>query len=278
MLTTKFARNARPIYAQTGLALGEEDIRRFAPSVFADGAHESRSERYTYIPTIHVLRGLQAHGFCPFYAIQAKTRDAANREHTKHMLRLRHPDAMAKAKGDSVNEVILINSHNGTSSYQMLAGCFRFVCSNGMVVGDTAYDVRVKHSGDVREQVIEGAFRVMDGFAKVDESREAFVALRLTDGAQRAFAGASLALRYGTDAPPPVSVEQVLQPRRVEDSDPTLWATFQRVQEHLTQGGLRTTGRQRRGHTRPVQGIDGNVALNRGLWVLAEEMRRMVAA
>ena len=30
--------------------------------------------------------------------------------------------------------------------------------------------------------------------------------------------------------------------------------------------------------TRPIQGIDQNVQLNRGLWVLAEEMRKLKAA
>lgn len=37
------------------------------------------------------------------------------------------------SKGE-INEIILINSHNGTSYYQMLAGMFRFVCMNGLVI------------------------------------------------------------------------------------------------------------------------------------------------
>lgn len=43
--------------------LSDDQIRRVAPSIFADGKHESRSERYTYIPTIEVLRGLRNEGF-----------------------------------------------------------------------------------------------------------------------------------------------------------------------------------------------------------------------
>ena len=38
-------------------------MRLAAPSIFAAGKHESRSERYAYIPTIDVLRGLQKEGF-----------------------------------------------------------------------------------------------------------------------------------------------------------------------------------------------------------------------
>ena len=49
--------------------------------------------------------------------------------------------ARCNARGEA-NEIILLNSHDGTSSYQMLAGMFRFVCSNGLVCGDTVADVR----------------------------------------------------------------------------------------------------------------------------------------
>lgn len=52
------------------------------------------------------------------------------------------------------------------------------------------------------------------------------------------------------------------------------------VQENTVKGGqfFRATnadGRTRTGHTREVKGIDGNVGLNRALWTLAEEMRKL---
>src|SRR5690606_41616733 len=71
------------------------------------------------------------------------------------------------------NSCFLRNSHDGTSSYQMLAGMFRFVCSNGLVCGDTVADVRVPHKGDVAGSVIEGAYEVLQGFERVKESRDA---------------------------------------------------------------------------------------------------------
>jgi hypothetical protein len=45
------------------------------------------------------------------------------------MIRMRHA-AQVDMKGEA-NEIILINSHDDASSYQMLAGAFRFVCCNG---------------------------------------------------------------------------------------------------------------------------------------------------
>src|SRR3546814_17093414 len=87
-------------------------------------------------------------------------------------------------------------SHDGSSSYQMLAGMFRFVCHNGLVCGDTVADVRVPHKGDVTDHVIEGAYEVLRGFAQVHSSREAMRAITLEDGEQEIFARYALALQY----------------------------------------------------------------------------------
>ena len=173
-------RSARP--------LEDEEIARVVTSIFAAEAHDSRSERYTYIPTIDVLRGLSKGRFQPFMAAQTRVRNHDKREHTKHMIRLRHADQVA---GREANEIILLNSHDGSSSYQMLAGMFRFVCQNAMVCGDTLADFRVPHKGDVVGQVIEGAFTVLDSFDKATEQRESMEALRLSEGEQNAFARAA---------------------------------------------------------------------------------------
>ncbi|NLP64700.1 DUF945 domain-containing protein [Paraburkholderia sacchari] len=82
--------------------LSDDQIRRVAPSIFADGKHESRSECYAYIPTIDVLRGLRNEGFQPFMICQTRVRDQGKREFTKHMLRLRHADRIT---GEEVDEI-----------------------------------------------------------------------------------------------------------------------------------------------------------------------------
>src|SRR3546814_13359683 len=97
------------------------------------------------------------------------------------MLRLRHA---SQINGAEANEIVLQNSHAGTSSYQMLAGMFRFVCSNGLVCGDTVADVRVPHKGDVATHVIEAAYEVLHGFHRAQESRDAMRALTLDAGAR----------------------------------------------------------------------------------------------
>lgn len=81
--------------------------------------------------------------------------------------------------GKEVPEIILLNSHDGSSSYQMI-GIFRFVCTNGLVCGDSFGEIRVPHKGDVVGQVIEGAYEVVGIFDKVEESVDAMKSIQLT--------------------------------------------------------------------------------------------------
>ncbi len=258
--------------------LSDDQIRRVAPSIFADGKHESRSERYTYIPTIDVLRGLRNEGFQPFMICQTRVRDQGKREFTKHMLRLRHADQIT---GEEADEIVLLNSHDGTSSYQMLAGTFRFVCQNGMVAGENIADIRVPHKGNVIQNVINGAFDALEGFDLIREQKDGMRAVDLNRDEQQAFARAALALRYDptdAEAPAPITGGQLLSPRRFEDRRDDLWTVFNRVQENLTKGGLHGLSRSGRAmSTRPITGIDQNVKLNRALWMLADAMRQLRA-
>ncbi|MFB0712863.1 DUF932 domain-containing protein [Buttiauxella noackiae] len=249
--------------------LTREELFRTVPSVFSEDKHESRSERYTYIPTISLLDSLQREGFQPFFACQTRVRDPERREHTKHMLRLRREGQIT---GKQVPEIILLNSHDGSSSYQMLPGLFRQVCQNGLICGETFGEVRVPHKGDVVSQVIEGAYEVLGIFDRVEEKRDAMQSLMLPPPARQALAKAAINYRFGEDHQP-VTEAQVLTPRRYEDYSDDLWTTYQRIQENLIKGGL--SGRSAKGgrtHTRAVRGIDGDVKLNRALWVMAETL------
>ena len=221
-LSSRFGQ-ASPTLRST-LPLSDDQLRSVAPSIFADEPHESRSSRYTYISTGEVLGALRKEGFQPFMVCQTRTRDEGKREHTKHMMRLRHE---SQINGEEANEIILLNSHDGTSSYQMLAGMFRFVCSNGLVCGNTIADFRVPHKGDVIGQVIEGAYEVLDGFDEVRDRQEGMRGITLSQGESEIFAHAALSLKYDDpDKPAPITKEQLLRPRRSNDNRPDLWSTF----------------------------------------------------
>ncbi|APM57620.1 TPA: DUF945 domain-containing protein [Klebsiella pneumoniae] len=239
--------------------LTREELMYHVPSIFAEDRHTSRSERYAYIPTITVLENLQREGFQPFFACQTRVRDQSRRGYTKHMLRLRRD---GEINGQHVPEIILLNSHDGTSSYQMLPGYFRFVCQNGCVCGQSLGEVRVPHRGNVVEKVIEGAYEVVGVFDRIEEKRDAMQSL----------AQAALTYRYG-DEHQPVTTADILTPRRREDYGKDLWSAYQTIQENMLKGGI--SGRSARGkriHTRTIHSIDTDIKLNRALWVMAETL------
>lgn len=270
MLATKFGSFTK---MDQGTPLSDEQIYRLAPSVFAGGKHSSRSERYTYIPTIEVLNGLRAEGFQPFSVCQSKSRIEGKADFTKHMIRLRRQDQILAPEA---NELVICNSHDGTSSYQLLAGIFRFVCANGMITGDTIEDIRVQHRGNIVDNVIDAAYTIVENFSIANESMGAMKEIQLSRPEQEVFARSALALKYGEESP--VSPRQILLPKRIDDGKSDLWTKFNVIQENLMRGGQRGHGASgRRVTTRPVQSIDGGVKLNRALWILADEMAKLKA-
>lgn len=253
--------------------LSDDAIRAVAPSIFALEAHEDRSQRYAHIPTIKVVNGLRENGFEPFAVAQTRVRDEGRREYTKHMVRLRHRNAIVAPEA---NEIIVLNSHDGTSGYQMLGGMIRFVCLNRMVIGDGIEEVRIRHSGNVVDNVIEGAHTILDQFEQVEENREEMKALTMNPREQQIFANAAMALRYDEPEKAPIAARQLLRTRRADDTRENLWNTFNVVQENLVRGGLPgTSASGRRTRTRAVTGVTQDVKLNRALWVLAEGMREL---
>ena len=273
-LATRFGRNSHQISGRE--PLDNEALYAHVPSIFAREAHDSRSERYVYVPTIDIVEGLRREGWFPFFAVQSVPRDGSRHGHAKHMLRLRRDGGIGKAEAA---EVIIVNSHDGTSAYQMFAGMLRFVCTNSMIAGERFEEIRVPHKGGIQDQIIEGVYTVAEDFPRLIDASETMKETRLSQDEQRVLAEASLVARYGEDESP-VRPDQVIMPRRREDAGQSVWTTFNVIQENLVRGGLHgrrqtSDGRMRRTQTRAINGIDQNVTLNRALWTLAEGMQRL---
>ncbi|GAV32420.1 hypothetical protein ROTAS13_00052 [Roseomonas sp. TAS13] len=273
-LATRFGRNSYQISGRE--ALDNEALYRHVPSIFAREAHDSRSERYVYVPTIDIVEGLRREGWFPFFAVQSVPRDGSRHGHAKHMLRLRRDDGIGKQEAA---EVIIVNSHDGTSSYQMFAGMLRFVCANSLVAGERFEDVRVPHKGNIQHDIIEGVYTVAEDFPRLIDASETMKEIQLGEDERRVLAEASLVARYGEEESP-IRPEQIIEPRRREDAGQNLWMTYNTIQENIIRGGLHgrkrnAEGRIRRSQTRPINGIDQNVTLNRALWTLAEGMQRL---
>lgn len=264
-------------------ALSNEQLQRVAPSIFATAPWERVSERYAFIPTIQVVDALRGEGFLPVKAMQSKTRIVGKGDFTKHLIRFRRAQDLEIEKGTELPEIVLVNSHDRSSSYQLSAGIFRLVCSNGMIVKSSSFgDIKVQHSGNIVDRVIEGSYSIINDMPKVLEQVESMKAITLGNHEQHAFAKAALELRYPTNeagnSRAPIEPDQLLKVRRYDDQTNTLWNTFQRVQENFIKGGLRGTGTTgKRTTTRAIKSVTEDVRLNKALWMLAETLGKAVA-
>jgi hypothetical protein len=284
----RFGRGAVQLNAPKGEFLSFDQIARLAPTVFATDRHESRSEKFQVIPTHQLLGGLQKEGFVPVKVQVGGSSDTEKRAFTKHLIRFRRINDLTGAPkvGDSHPEVVLLNAHDGTSSYQLHAGLFRLVCLNGLTVSDANFgSVKVGHSGrGVLDKVIEGTYRVLDDAVQALEHAQELRSVDLSIDERRIFGEAALRLRYDEESLPKIDGTEVVRARRQADVGSDLWLTFNRAQENLVRGGLNyrhvneETRRVTYRDTRPVQSADGDLKLNRAIWHLANEFAKLKGA
>lgn len=280
----KFGKGSIVLEARNGEPLDLPTIARMCPAVVAEGKHESRSDKYTFISTLNLLEGLAKEGFLPHSIMQAGSKIPGKTAFTKHFIRLRQSTSVGR--GGTVYEVCLLGSHDGTTSEQMFGGFFRALCKNGSIWFDgAAKKVVIPHRGDIVDRVIEGAFTVIGQSQLAYSNLEQLRAIELNRDEQMAFASAAAVARF-EDAVP-VSASQLLNARRLGDSGNDLWTTFNRVQENVIRGGIAYTSEQElpngstrivHRHTAPIRSVDGDVRLNRALWTLTAEMAKLKGA
>jgi hypothetical protein len=245
--------------------LSPEALRARVPAVFASSAHERLSAAYTFLSTERVLISLSSAGFQPVEARQAVR--ARSPMHARHLVRLRRRFETIQLR-DAIPEILFLNSHDGTSAYQLRVGLFRVICTNGLVVSNGVFPVwRVTHRGDVVDDVVNAALQISERFDRLAASVERMERTALDAGQRFEFAREALALRFPKDPPGAMQPSQVLAARRAEDVGNDLWRTFNVVQENLLHGGLvRRSPSNRLTRTRRIRAISEDVRLNSALW------------
>jgi Domain of unknown function (DUF932) len=248
--------------------LSIDALRQRAPAAFADSAHESRSLAYTFISTATVVEALRVAGFYPVEARQALR--ARSLLHARHLIRFRRRFETVALR-DAVPEILFLNSHDGTSAYQLRVGLYRTVCTNGLVVSEGAFPVlSVAHRGDIVADVVRAALQISERFEALAASVERMERTRLDQLERVDFAGQAAGLRFHGVSETGLEPSRLLVPRRAEDAGEDLWRTFNVVQENVLRGGIvRRTASGRLVRTRPIGAIREDVRLNSSLWALA---------
>lgn len=239
------------------------------------------SDRYVHIDSHAVVELMRSEGFSvasvttPNARTRRGTLTAASKRDPlfiRHQIDFRREDwkPHQDGRGGYIPRMLFNNSHDGTTGSSFMLGVYAFVCSNGLVVGSTYAQEKVRHVGESAKQLIERMQALAKNTAPLFNQIDRWQEKRLAAPQVREFARLASVLRWGD--PHRFDVETVLNVRREEDDNDTLWAVFNRVQENTVRGGLTGLSRTGRAATsRPLSEITHTTKYNADLWQLAEE-------
>lgn len=262
--------------------LEDNEIKHICPVAFKsemstqEVANLGLSHHYSFVPTMNVVKDLQTMGWDCVDAKQVKSRKKSTQGYQKHMMTFEHP----KYKVEGVEEypqLLLTNSHDGGNAFQLSAGIFRLVCSNGLVIKTEDYgSQRLIHKGYSFEAVQE----MVEGFiATIDETMTRITAMKQKELNQEEmveFAKQAALLRFTSKSynegniDKVVYIDELLEATRKEDSGKRLWEVFNRVQERLVGGNYHYKGtKDKPRKARPIKNFKQNFTVNQKLSELA---------
>lgn len=271
--------------------LSDADIMQRAPAVFAEDKAERLTDRYASLKTSDLLPVLRDYGYFPVQAAQKRARKG-KQEHTAHLLAFsRAGDISSDIPGGGVrSEVLVYNSHNGTSGVKLMAGAYRFVCSNGIVRGD-GNSVSVRHTHKAMQDFEDMLRRIIEGVPAMMATIDALRDRRMSNEEAWNFAKQAVELRWDnienahvpsydvlSDTPIKGSyadnntIRQALAHHRAEDNFSDAWSVFNRVQENVLRGNVFIKSMSDKGlrerKARPLTSIQEHVSVNQKMFDL----------
>lgn len=260
-------------------SFSNEDLAYAAPAVVAQVPGAKVSTRYGMFRTLDLVDALRETGWLPVAAEMPNARSDEGREFGRHVLRFRQEhtlrayDAPRPNVGDIVPELVMFNAHDGTTAFRFMAGLFRFICSNGLVVADGTFGaVHVRHTRFAIREAQDAALQVVDEIPQIIGRVDAWRNVELNHVSQEIFAREAAELR-GMPANVVPIPGRLLRARRYDDHGDTLWKVFNRVQESVLEGGY--YGAPKAGgatvKVRKIGDVTKRLTVNRQLWELAEQ-------
>lgn len=206
-------------------------------SITAQFAHPKMSDKYSFVNTAELVNYFTNEGWTVRKASERKARNFDLQAYAAHEVRMQ----LSKFEnvGDTLPEIILMNSHNGTTPLRIQMGLFRLACTNGLTVPMKEFnqDFRIRHMGIERDAVKKLTEQVAEFLPIVGERVRRMQQTEMSKEAQIEFLRTSTKLRF-----PNKKIEfdyaEIIEPKRDEDKNPTVWEVFNRVQENFVNGGF----------------------------------------
>ena len=160
-----------------------------------------------------------------------------------------------------------------TTAFSISAGIYRFVCANGLVIADSVFEsYKIKHIGERDNDVATAITRIANIKPLLEQKIHTFESIKLQDAEKRAFAKASIPLRFENHLE--IDTNDLLIPHRTEDEKDDLYTTLNVIQENLLRGNISGQNKEtgRRFTSKEITSISKDVDVNQGLWNIAERI------
>ena len=164
----------------------------------------------------------------------------------------------------------------------MTAGAFVQVCSNGLIVSEgLVQSCRIKHIGFTGSRVKEAIEVILAATPRIGSHIDHFNNIRLSHNERLAYSTCAILTRFDMEflKTHHIDPHSLITAKREEEKDPTLWNTFNVVQEKIITGGIKIhnkhedhTDFSRHRNSRKVSSISENIRLNKALWNLTEHV------
>ena len=254
--------------------LNESQIKSKAPSVYTKQGFEDLSNKYTHIPTSRVVEDMESLGWFVTDVKEIKARKRVG--YQKHLLVFRNPDLVINGiDGDTVHPQILIsNSHDGTSSFIFQSGLFRMICSNGLVVSTQDFDkMKIRHINYTFEELQEKIRYMVDNLPLIIDSMNEMKSTMLGQEQTVELAKRALTTRFDEEDIDDldINIDELLRPTRKEDEGNGLWEVFNRIQEKILNGDFQYMKGTKLRKARKVKNFQQDIKINSRLFEIANE-------
>jgi hypothetical protein len=248
------------------------------PAIFGTPKDGSVSKKYNVVPTNEIIGLMKDLGWNAVAASQVKPRKA-DPNAVRHAVIFQSENAKENENGVT-GQVVLVNSHDTHSSYKLYYGLYRFVCANGLMVGDEFAKTKIRHMG--KDSLFENIAKATKSFVshgtEVNDQIDRWRGIHLDYMDQISFVNEAMKLRFSVRTTNWFKPASFLEARNSEDhNNDSLWSVFNKVQENIYRGGIEGRSPKRRIHTRGIQSISKGISFNRALWDLAKEWEYRVA-
>lgn len=239
-------------------------INNLAACLYTSKRPDFVSDNYGFIPTVPLISMIQDKGWELVKVKTRKAKDPNKQVYAKHQLIFEN---QAYKDGEVAARIYITNSHDRSSAFTFNLGFLRFVCDNGLIVGDAiGTQFKVYHSGrDLAAQVNDRLLEALNAVPRLMAMRQALSTYELSTSQETAIVTEvtqAVSKIRGFD----IDSSSLTIVRREQDAPSNAWTLLNILQENSLNKlrGITTTsnGDRRLVKARSVKSLDVDYKLN----------------